>query len=140
MRAYHYGTDYLYRVRKLIFLLILVLAGYVGYLYFFGKREDKASAQAIVGESRDLVKAVSNFLSHQKSKYDDGEFDKLIQKADHVIQKIKDETLTTEQPYKDELNEMLNELRKIDPTKLSPENQEKLEKTKKELKKLLQSK
>lgn len=123
-------------MRKLLFLLLLVLAGYVGYMYFFGKGEDKTNAQAIVVETKDLVKAVSQFISHQKIKYDDGEFDQLIQKVNEGIEKIKKHT-SGDQAYKDDLNNMLNELKKIDPSKLSPENQAKLEKTKKELKNLL---
>ena len=125
-------------MRKLIFLVLLILAGYVGYMYFFGKGEDKTSAQAIVGETKDLVSAVSHFLSHQKAKYDDGEFDQLIQRVDKGVQKIREHATTNDTQYKDQLREMLKELEKLDPSKLSPENREKLEKTKKELKELLQ--
>jgi hypothetical protein len=124
-------------MRKLLFLLLLVFAGYVGYMYFFGQGDDKANARVIVGETKELANAVTNFLSHQKRKYDDAEFEKLIQKIDTGIDSIRNHTLFTEPPYSMQLRDMLIELKKLDPSKLSPENQMKLEKTKKELKYML---
>ena len=124
-------------MRKLLFLLLLVLAGYVGYMYFFGHGEDKANARVIVGETKELANAVTHFLSHQKIKYDDAEFEKLIEKIDTGVDSIKNHTLFTEPPYSMQLRDMLIELKKLDPSKLSPENQAKLDKTKRELKYLL---
>ena len=92
-------------MRKLIFTLILILAGYVGYMYFFGKGDDKAKAQIIVHETRDLGKAVSNSL--EKLKSDSGE------KGEEV---------------KDNLRDLQKELKQIDPEKLNDENRKALEK------------
>lgn len=127
-------------MRKLIFLLFLILAGYVGYLYFFGKGEDKTQARTIVQESGDVVKSIGEFLKHQKNKYDDGEFDHLIEGVNKTVRSIKSKVSNSGEAEKDQLKKMLDELEKLDPSKLSPENQEKLEKTKKELKNLLETK
>ena len=118
--------------------MVLVLAGYIGYTYFFGKGEDNTHARTIVHESGDVIKSIGDFLKHQKDKYDDGEFDKVIEGVSATIRKIKTMLSDNEQVDKDQLKKMLDELEKLDPSKLSPENKEKLEKTKKELRELLQ--
>ena len=116
-------------MRKLIFTIILILAAYVGYMYFFGKGEDKADAQAIVNETKDLGRAVGDFLKDQKEKYDDGEFDRLIDKVSDNLQKLKSGTQENSTEAKDELRKLLKELKEVDPTKLNEQNRKALEKT-----------
>ncbi len=115
-------------MRKLIFTLILILAGYVGYMYFFGKGDDKAKAEIIVNETRDLGKAVGDFLSKQKDKYDDGEFDRLIDKVSSSLEKLKSDSGEKGEEVKDNLRDLQKELKQIDPEKLNGENRKALEK------------
>jgi len=120
-------------MRKLIFTIILILAAYVGYMYFFGKGEDKADAQAIVRETKDLGRAVGDFLKVQKEKYDDGEFDQLIDKVSQNLQKLKSDGKEKSTEAKDELRKLLKELKEVDPSKLNEENRKALEKTIKDI-------
>ena len=115
-------------MRKLIFTLILLLAGYVGYMYFFGKGDDKAKAQTIVHETRDLGKAVGDFLSKQKDKYDDGEFDRLIDKVSSSLEKLKSDSNEKGEEVKDDLRDLQKELKQIDREKLNEENRKALDK------------
>jgi hypothetical protein len=115
-------------MRKLIFTLILILAGYVGFMYFFGQGEDKANAETIVNETKDLGKAVGDFIKRQKSKYDDGEFDRLIDKVGKTINKLKSKSTENEEEVKDHLRDLQKELKQVDPQKLNNENQEALKK------------
>jgi len=115
-------------MRRLIFTLLLVLAGYVGYMYFFGKGEDKSNAQTIVHETRDLGKAVADFLRNQKDKYDDGEFNRLIDKVGESLDKLKTGTNESKEDVKTNLLELQKQLKEIDPEKLSEENRKALEK------------
>ena len=124
---------------KLICTLLLLLAIYVGYLYFFGKGEDKSSAHTIVQESKDVAKSVSDFLKHQKDKYDDGEFDRLIDKVSENLQKLKSGTQENSTEAKDELRKLLKELKEVDPSKLNEENRKALEKTIKDIETQLDS-
>jgi len=120
-------------MRKLIFTLILLLAGYIGYMYFFGKGEDKSNAQTIVLETKDVVRSVGDFLKHQKDKYDDGEFDRLIQKVENSIHNLKSTSSDNKDEVKNTLRELETELKKIDPEKLSEENKQQLKKIQEEL-------
>jgi flagellar basal body-associated protein FliL len=118
---------------KLIFTLLLLLAGYVAYMYFFGKGEDKSSAESIVRETRDVVNSVGDFLKHQKDKYDDGEFDRMIEKVEKSIHKLKSTSSENQDEVKKTLRELELELKKIDPEKLSEENKKQLKKIQDEL-------
>jgi flagellar basal body-associated protein FliL len=115
-------------MRRLIFTLILILAGYVGYMYFFGKGEDKAKAEVIVSETKDLGKAVGDFLSKQKEKYDDGEFDRLIDKVSNSLEKLKSGSGQKNEEVKDDLRKLQDELKQVDPSKLNDENRRALQK------------
>lgn len=115
-------------MRKLLFTLILLLAGYIGFMYFFGKGEDKSNAQAIVNETKDLGKAVADFLRGQKEKYDEGEFDQLIEKVSKTMDKLKSSSSENQSEVKDNLRDLEKELKQIDPEKLSEENRKALEK------------
>jgi hypothetical protein len=120
-------------MRKLLFLLILVLAGYIGYMYFFGKGEDKSNAQTVVRESKDLVKSLGDFLKVQKDKYDDGQFDQLIDKVGQAVEKLKSSPAESKGEAEQTLDELENELKQIDPQKLSEENRKKLKEVLEEL-------
>lgn len=115
-------------MRRLIFTILLLLAGYVGYMYFFGKGEDKTNAQTIVHETKDLGKAVGEFLRNQKDKYDDGEFNKLIDKVGQSLEKLKTGSNESKEDVKTNLLELQKKLKEIDPEKLSEENRKALEK------------
>ncbi len=115
-------------MRKLIFTIILLLACYVGYIYYFGQEDDKEKAEIIINETKDLGKAVGDFLSAQKEKYDEGEFDDLIGKVSSMLNKLKTGTGETQGEVKDNLRKLQKELKQIDPQKLSEENQKALEK------------
>jgi len=116
-------------MRKLIFTIILILAAYVGYMYFFGKGEDKADAKTIINETKDLGRAIGDFLKDQKDKYDDGEFDRLIDKVSENLQKLKSGKQENSSEARDELRKLLKELKEVDPSKLNEENRKALEKT-----------
>ena len=115
-------------MRRLIFTLLLLLAGYVGYMYFFGKGDDKAQAQVIVTETRDLGRAVGDFLRNQKDKYDDGEFDRLIDKVSSNLEKLKSGSKEKNDQVRDDLRKLQTELKQVDPSKLNEENRKALQK------------
>lgn len=115
-------------MRKLLFTLILILAAYVGYQYFFGQGEDKENAHLIVNETKDLGKAVGDFLSKQKEKYDDGEFDRLIDRVSDALASLKSDSAEKTEEVNDDLRDLKKELKQIDPNKLNEENRKALDK------------
>jgi hypothetical protein len=120
-------------MRKFIFTLILILAGYIAYMYFFGKGADKSGAETIVRESKEVVKSVGEFLKHQKEKYNEGEFDHLIEKVEKSIHQLKSTTTENKGEVRDGLQALKQELQKIDTLKLSEEDKQQLKKIQDEI-------
>ncbi|HJW30217.1 MAG TPA: hypothetical protein VJ508_13335 [Saprospiraceae bacterium] len=120
-------------MRKFLFTVLLLLAVYVAYMYFFGRGEDKSDATTIVNETKDVVKAVGNFLKLQKEKYNAGDFDRLISKAENSIHKLRSTSTGNQGEVKQTLQDLQGELNKIDPQKLTQEQRDKLQKLMKEL-------
>ena len=126
-------------MRKFIFTLVLLLAGYIAYMYFFGKGEDKSNAKAIVVETKDLAKSVTLFLSHQQEKYDNPEFDTLMQKVNLGVQNLKDSTKEESDKYWNQLRDIQIELLKVDSLKLSVKNRRQYRNMLRELHEVLKS-
>ncbi|SRR5258706_9975726 len=116
---------------RLLGTILIILAGFVAYMYFFGKGEDKEKAHTIVSETRDLGKSVGDFIKRQKDNYDNGSFDSLFVKIRNSVDKIKGKTEKKSDQEQQDLRELEKQLKQIDPQKLSEKNRE-------ELKKLLQ--
>ena len=126
-------------MRKFIFTLILLLAGYIGYMYFFGKGEDKSNAKTIVVETRDLAKSLTLFLSHQQEKYNNPEFDSLMQRVNVGVQNLKDSTKEESDIYWNQLRDIQIELLKVDSLKLSVKNRRQYRNMLRELHEVLKS-
>lgn len=122
-------------MRKLIFLLLLVLAGYVGYLYYFGKGEEKTQARSVVEETGQLIHSVGLLLKNQKDTYNEHEVKSLIDQVNATLQKIKTDSGPRAQQVNDDLRDLTTELRKMDTTRLSVEDKRTLEKLINELEK-----
>ena len=115
-------------MKNLFFLAILILAVVVGYMYFFGKGEDRETARSVVNETKELGRSVGDFIKRQKEKYDDGEFDALLDKISGTLKKLKSRKEAPTPEEKNELRDLENELRQIDPDKLTHEERERLRK------------
>ncbi|MGB4850411.1 MAG: hypothetical protein WBP41_20965 [Saprospiraceae bacterium] len=122
---------------RLIGIIVIIVAAIVGYMYFFGKEDDKVKAHTIVNETKELGKSVGDFIKKQKDKYDDGEFDALIKKIGTSIDRLRSKTDKPSDETQTNLRELENQLRQIDPQKLSEENRQKLKKVIEDLDKQL---
>ena len=113
-------------IKNLFFFIVLVIALIVGYMYFFGKGEDREQARNVVNETRELGRSVGDFLKRQKEKYDDGEFDKLLDKIGKTIERLKTKKTEPTEEETRELKELEDELKQVDPKKLNDENRVRL--------------
>lgn len=120
-------------MRKLLFTLLLVLAGYVGYQYFFGKGADKTQARNVVQETGELIHSVGSLLKNKKDTYNDSDVRSVIDQVNATLQKIRSDTGTRDQQVNDDLRDLSTELKKIDTTRLTPADKRVLEHLIKEL-------
>lgn len=112
-------------MRKLLFTLLLILAGYVAYNYYFGKGEARDQAAVIVEETKALSRAVGDLLSHQKARYEAGEFDRTIDRIGDMLDRMKANPGSTE--GEEDMRQIGRDLHRIDTTQLTPEQKRKLE-------------
>jgi flagellar basal body-associated protein FliL len=126
-------------MKNLIYLIIIILVGIVGYMYFFGKGEDRERAANVVEETKELGKSIGDFLKRQKEKYDEGEFDKLMDKVSDTINKVKSKKSTNTKEETEELKQLEKDLRQIEPEKLSEEQRDRLKKLLNDLQKEIDS-
>lgn len=122
---------------RIIGFIVIVLAAIIGYMYFFGKEDDKMKAHTIVNETKSLGKSVGDFIAHQKDKYDDGEFDQLVNKIGAGIARLRSQPNNHSDDLKKDLRDLDQKLKEIDPQKLSEENRLKLKKLIQDLEKEL---
>lgn len=76
-------------IKSLVKLALLLAIGIVGYNYFLGTPEEKASSKAIVNEVKELGKSVGNLLKAEKEKFDKGKYDDALTKIGNVYDKLK---------------------------------------------------
>jgi molecular chaperone DnaK (HSP70) len=126
-------TQSVIMIKNLLFLIIIILAVVVGYMYFFGKGEDRERAESVVNETKELGKSVADFIKRQKDRYDDGEFDRLLHRISKTIDRVRSKGSDTTKEENEELQELEKELRQIDTDKLSEENKKKLKELLREL-------
>lgn len=112
-------------MRKLLFTLLLILAGYVAYNYYFGKGEARDQAAVIVEETKSLSRAVGDLLSHQKERYEAGEFDRTIDRIGDMLDRMKANPGSHE--GEEDMRQIGRDLHRIDTTQLTPEQKRKLE-------------
>ena len=113
---------------RLIGFIVIILAIIVAFMYFFGKGEDQAKAEAVVGETKEVFSAIGDFLKRQKDKYDAGEFDRMIGKVERTVGRLKTSAPEDKQSVEITLRELQIELRKIDTLQLSETDKVKLRK------------
>ena len=78
-------------MKGFLFKLILVLVvGIIGYNYFYGTDEEKASARQIVGQVKKLTGSVADLLKSEKEKFDEGKYDAAIGKLKSALKTIHD--------------------------------------------------
>ncbi|MBL0191669.1 MAG: hypothetical protein IPQ18_10085 [Saprospiraceae bacterium] len=75
--------------RFLFKILILLVIGVLIYNYFFGNSEERTQAKAVVSEIKDAGRAVGNLLNTEKTKFDNGKYDKALDKMSMMLQKMK---------------------------------------------------
>lgn len=113
-------------MRKLIFTILLILAAYVGYQYYFGKEENKTQAHTVVEDTRALIRSVGDLLKDQKESYNNSEIRPLLDQVKAKLQNIRSDNSPRDQQVKDDLRDLSDELGKIDTTKLNPDDKKAL--------------
>ena len=100
-------------MRKLIGLVVLVVAVLVAYNYFYGDEQEQESAERIVNEVKNLGKSVTALVKQQKQKYDEGEYDAALEKVGDFVKNLKAKSKDLGSKAKDGLDDLEKEYEKL---------------------------
>jgi gas vesicle protein len=113
-------------IKSLLKIGLLVVAGLIGYNYFFGTPEEKAQSREIVGKATDLGRDAWNLLKSERVKLQEGKYDDAIEKLEGLYrdlatkaEELKDSDAIRELGKLSERRAELEELLKKDGGELS---------------------
>lgn len=75
-------------LRWIFRLLLLLVIGLLVYNYFFGDKKEKEQSAAIFKQAKELGKSLGQILISEKEKFDEGKYDKALNKAKDVLESL----------------------------------------------------
>jgi len=100
-------------MKSLIKLALLIVVGVLGYNYFLGTPEEKASSEKVFNQVKAVGKSIGDLVKQEKQKFADGKYDKAFDKLGDVYGQAKEKLSkndTSEQSELDQLEKRKREL------------------------------
>jgi len=102
-------------IKLLIKIAIPIIIGILIYNYFFGTNEEKETSRVVFTKTKDLTVSVYDMLRSEKDKFDEGKYDKAMDKLNDVYAAARsneDELTATDKVKLKELESEKKELQK----------------------------
>lgn len=130
-------------MRNLIKLIIIAVIGLISYNYFYGNEVEKARSEKIVGEVKDVFVSVKDLVKMEKEKFEEGKYDKAMDKISNLFKDFKDKSQEVSVDLKERFSQLEQEKieleERIDQKKKEGTwTKEEKEKTKEDFQKLIQ--
>ncbi len=77
-------------IRSLFKLAVLLVIGILIYNYFFGTSSEREQSKQVFGSMRNVVVSVGQLMKSEKTKYDAGKYDKVLDKLGDTYQAVRD--------------------------------------------------
>lgn len=100
-------------IRLLIKIAIPVIIGILIYNYFFGTREEKETSRAVFSKTKDLTVSVYDMLKSEKHKFDEGKYDKAMEKLNDLYASARANQSKMSASEKEELQRLENQKRQL---------------------------
>ena len=101
-------------IKKLIQLAIVLIIGVLVYNYFLGTDEEKQTSKAIFKEVKDVAVGVKELVKSEKEKFDEGKYDKAVEKIGVVLTKLKKAAKNFDDKYIDRIEELSRKRRALE--------------------------
>ncbi len=112
-------------IGRILKIGLILLAGFLGYTYFFGNAEEKAQSREIVGDignaGKKIFSKIGTMLNKQKDNFDEGRHDEALSKVgaelDKLKQRAKDDRILERalEKLEEEKNKIAEKVRNADP-------------------------
>ena len=81
-------------IGRILKIGLVLVAGFLGYTYFFGNAEEKAQSREIVGDigqaGKKIFGKIGTMLNKQKDNFDEGRHDEALATVGKELDKLKD--------------------------------------------------
>lgn len=77
-------------LKSLFRLAIIVIIGVLVYNYFLGSETEKAQSKKVFNGAKELVVSVKDIVKSEKNKFDEGKYDKALDKVGNLFQTMKE--------------------------------------------------
>ncbi|TXF87884.1 hypothetical protein FUA23_17145 [Neolewinella aurantiaca] len=77
-------------IKTIIKIGLVIVAGLLGYNYFFGDAAEQAQSREIVGKAKDLGKDAWELLKSERTKLQEGKYDGALEKLEGLYVSLKD--------------------------------------------------
>ena len=118
-------------IGRILKIGLVLVAGFLGYTYFFGNAEEKAQSREIVGDigqaGKKIFGKIGNMLNKQKDNFDEGRHDEALATVGKELDKLKDK-VKNDRLLEKALDKLKEEKDKISESikEASPEDKKKL--------------
>ncbi len=96
-------------MKSLIKIVLLAAVVIIGYNYFFGDEKEQEQAEKIVGKVKDLGADIKALVVSEREKFDEGKYDKAVDKFTDLINSVKDKVSAIDLRKLEEKQERLKE-------------------------------
>lgn len=100
-------------IRLIIKIVIVVVTGVLIYNYFFGNSVEKEQSEAVYSKVKSLTVSVIDVLKGEKQKFDQGKYDKAIDKIDEAFNALRSDNSNLTPDEKANLQSLENEKESI---------------------------
>jgi len=118
-------------IGRILKIGLILVAGFLGYTYFFGNAEEKAQSREIVGDigqaGKKIFSKIGNMLNKQKDNFDEGRHDEALATVSTELDKLKDK-VKNDRLLEKALDKLKDEKDKISDSikNATPEDKQKL--------------
>ncbi len=104
-------------MKGLIKLALLLVVGVLGYNYFFGTAEEKASSEKVFEQVKAVGKSIGDLVKQEKQKFADGKYDKTFDKLGDLYADAKDKLSKDDTSDQSELDGLEKRKRELEREK-----------------------
>ena len=108
-------------IRSLIRLALLVIIGIVAYNFFMGSSTEKDGAKQVVKEFKDVGVAVKDLLKSEKSKFEGGKYNEVLDNIGGVFSNLKSKAKDIDEKYIDRIANLDQKRKDLEERLESPE-------------------
>lgn len=100
-------------IKLLIKIAIPIIIGILIYNYFFGTKEEKETSKVVYTKAKDLTVSLYDFMRSEKDKFDEGKYDKAMDKLNDVYSAARSNEKEMSSKEKSELKELEAEKKEL---------------------------